>query len=59
MKVSDFKLFATLPDGWEYEIFTFNNDLIVIGRNGSHIIGFKIEDDKLVQLQFENRLEEK
>lgn len=52
MKVSDFKLFSDLPDGYEYETMEFNGELYAIGKRDQYVIGFKISDNKLVQVEF-------
>ena len=52
MKPSQFKLLATLPEGFDYEIMTFNGHKAVVGKNGQSIIGFFIREDKLVPIDF-------
>lgn len=50
MKKNDFLLLSNLPDDYEYEIFTFNDPLYVIGRKENSIIAFKIENSCLIQI---------
>ncbi len=52
MKASDFKLLSTLPDEYDYELFTLNNEPAVIGKRHQTIIGFMIRADKLVPINF-------
>ena len=55
MKVSDFKLLSTLPDQYDYELFTHQSELMVIGKIHQTIVGFFIKDNKLVPINFEMR----
>jgi hypothetical protein len=52
MKESDFKLLSTLPEGWDYELLTIDGYLYALAHKDLSMIGFRIEDDKLVQIEF-------
>jgi hypothetical protein len=52
MKVSDFKLLSTLPEEYDYDLFTINNEQTVIGKQHQTIIGFIIRNNKLVPINF-------
>lgn len=55
MKVSDFKLLATLPDGYDYRIYPHaNNDLLIVGNKGSNYIFYVIATNKLFPLSINN-----
>jgi len=51
MKISDFKLLCELPEEYEYEIFTQSEgNYLVIGKKDSAIIGFYMQDKKLIPI---------
>jgi hypothetical protein len=54
MTVDDFKLLSTLPEKYDYDIFTHGDGLMVIGKCFQTIIGFYIREDKLVPIRFES-----
>jgi len=55
MKVNDFKLLATLPEEYDYEIFKQPEGLLVIGRCFSTIIAFTISNDKIYTLEIKEK----
>jgi hypothetical protein len=59
MKVSDFKLLATMPDEYDYETFNWDGCVTAIGKKHQTIIGFRIENNELIQIRFENKKEDK
>lgn len=59
MKVSDFKLLATLPEEYEYEILGHYKDphLVIIGYKGREIIGRWIMLDGLRPIIFQGSVD--
>jgi len=56
VKPRDFKLLATLPEGYDYRLFDnyINNQIMVIGANQDKgIIGFFIHNDELLPMNIE------
>lgn len=54
MKIKDFRLIATLPDSYDYELFNDGKgNIMVLGKNGQEVIGFRIIDDELRSIRFE------
>jgi hypothetical protein len=54
MKVNDFKLLATLPEEYDYEIFPQQGGIIlVIGKQHQVIIGFLVHENELKPIKNE------
>lgn len=54
MKVSDFKLLTTLPDGYDYSIVEDNNNnILILGKNYQTVIGLRIIKNELRPVVFE------
>lgn len=54
MKVSDFRLIATLPDSYDYELFNDGKGhIMVLGKTGQEVIGFRIINEELRPISFE------
>ena len=54
MRRDQMKFLAELPAEYEYEFIKLNNKMEVIGKKeGLKLIGFFIEEEKLVPIDFE------
>ena len=53
MKVDDFRLIATLPDQYDYELFNDGQgNIMILGKNGREVIGWRIIKDELRPIDF-------
>lgn len=57
MKVSDFKLLATLPEEYDYELYNHNKNLLIVGRLGQHALIHYISNGKLSPISFQDYVE--
>lgn len=49
MKTSDFELLATLPPDYDYQIFNFGKEKLIVGIKNQQSIIFGLWEGKLVQ----------
>jgi len=58
MKVNDFKLLATLPEEYDYEIFPQGDHQLIIGKKHATIVGFLLVNEKLHSVKFDERTQD-